>query len=162
MKIHILVHSKTGNTTRFADAIASRLMEAGHSVNITPLATVSPVKEGSVRAPQDIRFTNLPDISDCDLLMLGGPVWAFGPSPVIIAAVKQLGKLSGKTVVPFATMGFPFRCLGGNGALRAIAREAATRGAKIIPGGIARQMGGKLEGDIAVLSAEIAERIPRA
>jgi len=162
MKIHILVHSKTGNTRRFADAIGNRLTEAGHSVAVTTLSTLHPVKEGSVRAPQQIGFTNLPDISDCDLLVLGGPVWAFGPSPVIIAAVKQLGKLAGKTVVPFATMGFPFRCLGGNGALRAIAREAATLGGKIIPGGIARQMGGKLESDIATLSAEIAARIPKA
>lgn len=159
MKIQILVHSKTGNTARFADAVGTLLMEAGHTVNITTLATLNPVKEGSVRAPQDIRFTNLPDVSGADLIMLGGPVWAFGPSPVIIAAVKQLGSLKGKTVLPFATMGFPFRCLGGNGALRAIAREAATRGAKIIPGGIARQMGGKLEGDIAQLSREIAERV---
>ena len=159
MKIQILVHSKTGNTARFADAVGALLMEAGHTVNITTLTTLNPVKKGSVRAPQDIRFTNLPDISDADLIMLGGPVWAFGPSPVIIAAVKQLGKLSGKTVIPFATMGFLFRCLGGNGALRAIAREAATLGAKILPGGVARQMGGKLEGDIARLSREIAERV---
>jgi len=152
MKIHILVHSKTGNTTRFADAIAARLMEAGHSVNLTPLATLSPVKEGSVRAKQEIRFSNLPDVSDADILMLGGPVWAFGPSPVIIAAIGQLGKLGGKTVLPFATMGFPFRCLVGNGAMSDMADEAATRGAKINPGGIDRQMGGTLESDIAALS----------
>jgi len=41
------------------------------------------------------------------------------------------------------------------------AMMAASSG-EIIPGGIARQMGGKLESDIAALSAEIAARIPKA
>ncbi|MDD4806417.1 MAG: flavodoxin family protein, partial [Candidatus Cloacimonetes bacterium] len=86
MDTAIIYHSETGNTERFANSLAEALKQKGHSVTGIKLQTSAPVKQASVRDKQEISFTNLPDLSAYDLLIFGGPVWAFGPSPVIIAA----------------------------------------------------------------------------
>ncbi len=99
MKIAILVHSKSGNTRKFADSLFESLCADGHQVNLTQLETTAPVKQGSIRDKQEISFSNLPDITDAEAVLFGGPVWAFGPSPVIVAAIKQVGSLKGKTAV---------------------------------------------------------------
>ncbi|MCK9557818.1 MAG: hypothetical protein PHO85_04050 [Candidatus Cloacimonetes bacterium] len=46
-------------------------------------------------------------------MMFGGHVWAFGPSPVIIAAITQLDHLQGKQCFSFVTMGLRCRWMGG-------------------------------------------------
>lgn len=148
MKIAILVHSKSGNTRKFADSLFEILSADGHNVNLTQLETTAPVKQGSVRDKQEISFSNLPDITDAEAVLFGGPVWAFGPSPVIVAAIRQLGNLKGKSTISFATMGFPIKGLGGKAAIRFMDREAGTKGAKVLPGGICSQMCHKLDGDI--------------
>ena len=100
MEIALIYHSQTGNTERFANALADALMLAGHTVNSIKLQTVNPVKQAHVKSHQDIAFTNLPDPAAFDLILFGGPVWAFGPSPVIIAAISEMGTLSGKKAIP--------------------------------------------------------------
>jgi flavorubredoxin len=159
MKIQILVHSKSGNTKNFADHIFDKLVSAGHIVNLTQLETREPVKHGSVRENQDIHFINLPQINEADLLLFGGPVWAFGPSPVIVAAIRQIGKLTGKQVIPFATMGFPLKGMGGKAAISFMAREAATRGAKVLPGSICCRMLHKLDVEFEQESNRIADLV---
>lgn len=155
MNIQIIVHSQTGTTGKFANLIFEKLTAAGHTVNLTPLETKEPVKQGSVRDNQVINFTNLPAIESTDVLLMGGPVWAFGPSPVIIAAIRQLGKLTGKQMIPFATMGFPLRGMGGKAAISYMAREAATLGAKVLPGFICCKMFHNLDAEMAQESDKI-------
>jgi len=159
MDTAIIYHSETGNTERFVNSLADALTQKGHTVSKIKLQTTHKVKQGSVRNKQEISFTNLPDLSAFDLLIFGGPVWAFGPSPVIIAAIKQCAGLHGKIAVPIATMGFLFRFMGGTGALDHMKRELLVRGAKVIPGQVCRQMMKKLEGDIATATREICSRI---
>jgi len=159
MDTAIIYHSKTGITERFANSLAEALKQKGHSVTGIKLQTSAPVKQASVRDKQEISFTNLPDLSAYDLLIFGGPVWAFGSSPVIIAAIKQCTGLQGKTAIPIATMGFPLKFLGGTGALDYMKRELAARGAKVIPGQVCRQMMKKLDGDIVAATREICSSI---
>lgn len=159
MKIAIVVHSLSGNTRKFADCLFNRLTTDGHIVNLTQLETTVPIKGGTARQKMDISFTNLPNVADAELILFGGPVWAFGPSPVIIAAIKQMGNLRGKTVIPFACMGFPLKGMGGKAAISWMSRTAGTLGAKILPGGICCQMMHNLDTEIAVQTEQLAKQI---
>lgn len=156
MKIAILVHSKTGNTRKFADRLFEKLIADGHNVNLTQLETTVPVKEVSILNKQEISFTNLPDITDAEAVLFGGPVWAFGSSPVIDAAIRKLGNLKGKTTISFVTMRFPLKGMGGKAAIRKMDREAGTKGAKVLPGSICREMWHRLDEEIAKETERIA------
>jgi len=159
MEVSILVHSKTGNTRKFADSISARLSALGHKVSLTQLQTTVPINGGSVRQPMDIRFVNLPDITTADLILFGGPVWAFSPSPVIDAAMKQLGSLQGKKAMSFCTMGFPLKGMGGKGSLRWMDRRLKELGADVLPGSICCQMMHKLDEEIAKETERIAAMV---
>lgn len=136
MEIAVLYHSQTGKTKLFAEGIAAKLAASGHNVQSTHLQTIETIKGGSVRQQMKISFENLPDVSTADLILFGGPVWAFGASPVIIAAIKALTGLQGKNALSFITMGFPFKCMGGNASLRYMDRELATKGMRVLQGAI--------------------------
>lgn len=155
MKIHILVHSKTGNTRKFADAIQAMLAGSGHDVALTQLQTLKPAEGTKPGQLDTITITNMPDIKDAQIILLGTPVWGFRSAPVIIAAIRQLGPLTGKRVVPFVTMGFPFKCLGGNKTLREIGLNAATRGASVLPGAVVRATKSKFDADLGEAVAKI-------
>jgi flavodoxin len=159
VKVAIIVHSQSGNTRKFADSLFNRFTGNGHIVNLTQLETTVPIKGGSARQNMDISFTNLPNVVDAELILVGGPVWAFGPSPVIIAAIKQLGNLKGKKVIPFICMGFPFKGMGGKSAIAWMSRTAGTLGAKVLPGGICCQMLHNLDNEIAQQTELIAKQI---
>ena len=45
------------------------------------------------------------DVAACDLLVIGTPVWAGNPTPVINAAIAGLSNCEGKKAVLFATCG---------------------------------------------------------
>lgn len=152
MKILIVYHSQSGNTKAFAEGISGKLTALGHEVSSFQLETKAPAKMTSVRQKQDIDFVNLPDPQGYDTLLFGGPVWAWGPSPVIIAAMHKMGKLTGKTCLPFATMGFT----GGKTALRYMSRELGTKGAKVLPGAICKHMFHNLDNEIEKEAAKIA------
>ncbi len=157
MKIAILVHSQSGKTRKFADSLFDKLSSSGHVVNLCQLETTKPVKGGSVRENMDISFNNLPSVQDTELILFGGPVWAFGPSPVIIAAMQQLGNLKGIAVINFCTMGFPFKCMGGNAAIAYMNRVAGTLGAKVLTGSICSNMFRDLNAQITSETERIAK-----
>lgn len=159
MNIAIIVHSQSGNTLKFAESLFDKLSTESHVVNLTQLETTAPIKGGSVRQKMNISFTNLPKVDEAELVLFGGPVWAFGPSPVIIAAMQQIGNLKGKRALSFTTMGFFCAWMGGNAALAWMNRTAGTLGAKVLTGSICYQMRGKLEAQIAVETERIAELI---
>lgn len=152
MKILIVYHSESGHTKAFAEGISGKLTALGHAVNSIQLETAAPVKLAPLRVKQDIAFVNLPDPGAYDALLFGGPVWAWGPSPVIIKAIHKMGKLTGKTCLPFATMGFT----GGKAAIRYMSRELGTKGAKVLPGAICRHMLCNFAEEIEKNAAKIA------
>jgi multimeric flavodoxin WrbA len=137
MKAIIIVHSQTGTTLKLAQAIRDKLAQAGMEAELCHLQTTEQIKGGTHNTRHNIKFTNLPDVSACDAVLIGAPVWAFNASVVIAQAFELLGpQLRGKTVVPFATMGFPLAWMGGNRTLRWMRARAATLGAKVLPGGV--------------------------
>ena len=111
MHLGIIVYSQSGTTLRFGERIAARLREAGHAVDLVKLETDVPVKMGP--AP-NFKIVNLPDGAKFDALLVGGPVWGFSASPVIVAGIKALKGIAGKKVLPFVTMGFPLPGMGAN------------------------------------------------
>ena len=136
MDIAIIVHSKTGTTRKFADRIADRLKKDGNSITVIQIETDVPIESGSVRSCKKFTITNLPDIKEYDALLVGGPVWGFSASPVIVACINALGDFEGKKVFPFVTQGFPFKFLGGKQAIGLMSRSAAEKKATVLPGAV--------------------------
>ncbi len=159
MKIGIIVHSGTGTTLKFGEIIAAKLRKKGHKADIIRLATDIPVNGGSVRQASKFKITNIPDCSRFDAVLAGGPVWAFSASPVIVDCLKGLKNLSGKKLLPFATMGFPLPGMGGKQALALMSKTAAGAGAKVLPGAVACKLFHNIEGEMAKAAAEIAARV---
>ena len=130
MKISIIIHSQSGFTAKVARALDTTLTGKGHEVDTQLLRTSGKVAPRS----KDFELKNIPDVKDCDVLVLGGPVWAFGPSPVIMKYIAQLGRLSGKKVFCFVTKGLPFGWTGGTQAIKAMRGELSMSDAELLPG----------------------------
>ncbi len=162
MNIAIIVHSKTGTTRKFADLIADSLKKDGHSTNLLQIETDVPVESGSVRSCKEFSVTNLPDIKTYDTLLFGGPVWGFSASPVIIACINALGDLTGKKVLPFVTMGFPFKFMGGKQAIALMGRNAADKKATVLPGVIIPKLFHDFEKDMEKAAISIVSTLKQS
>lgn len=136
MLIGVVVHSHTGSTLDFADRIAQRLREAGHSVEVTQLKP-----DGHIKAHQkDVRIVNQPDCGKYDAVLVGGPVWAFEASPVAVACLRNLKGVEGKKLLPFVTMRLPLEWMGGTQAIESMRKAAEAAGAIVMPGIIAPRL----------------------
>jgi flavodoxin len=110
MRICILYHSETGNTRHVAQHLAiacnaERLIEIldrtkygrftrfasqcgkAFSESLTPISPVTV------------------DVAPYDLIVIGSPVWAYKPTPVIHSAIVALTGYTGKPVIGFFTHG---------------------------------------------------------
>jgi len=152
-----MFHSKTGNTRAFAQSILTKLTATGHTAVAIELQTEKEIKKTSFRSKQEIKITNLPDPSEYDAVLVGGPVWAFGPSPLIMEAISQLGDLSGKICHSFITMHFFFKFLGGSAALKHMNRALASKGGQVGEGFVCYKMRGHFDQQIESKSAQIAK-----
>ena len=130
MNIGIIVHSKTGVTSLIAGLIADKLTALGHSPEITLLKTDVPVESDKTL----FNILNLPDCEKYDFVLVGGPVWAFSPTPVVIAAICSMKGIHGKKALPFISMGLPFNVLGGNRTVGIMESELKKHGANALPG----------------------------
>lgn len=156
MKIGIIIHSKTGTTLRFGKLILENLQKSNHVVELIELKTDVPVNSGSVRQTKSFSLLNVPDCEKYDVLLVGGPVWAFSASPVLIACLKELKGISGKKLLPFVTMGFPFPSMGGSQAISLMSSTAAGLGAEIMDGKIIPKLFRNYHKQMEVTAAEIA------
>lgn len=136
MNIGLIIHSKTGTTLKFGQMIAENLKESGHTVDIIELKTDIPLNTGSVRQAKKFSVLNVPNCEKFDALIVGGPVWAFSASPVLMKCLEGLQNISGKKLLPFVTMSFPFAFMGGLQAIALIKRTATKSGATVLPGKI--------------------------
>jgi len=159
MKIVIIVHSQSGTTLQFAEQISAKLKEKKHDVELTHLQTDPVIKSGSVRKTAPFKFTNLPDIKDYELILLGGPVWAFSASPIAITALEKLGNLSEKKFLPFVTMGFPFPGMGGKKAIAMMSNKAKEAGANVLPGKIIPKLFHNFKKQFTIEAEDIAKII---
>jgi flavodoxin len=135
MKIGIIVHSQSGHTAAFARAIAAKLGELGHEVDTVLLMTTGLSRPGSRR----FTITNAPDdaeLSQFDAVLIGGPVWGFKASPVIMRYLASIGPgiLKKKRTLAFVTMGFPWKALGASRALFTMARKLDVLDTVPLPG----------------------------
>ncbi|MEO0185603.1 MAG: flavodoxin domain-containing protein [candidate division WOR-3 bacterium] len=130
MHIGIIYYSLTGTTEEFANRIANGLIKEKHHVEVVKIKTNIEVKGPG----QKFEIQNNPDCSRFDFILFGGPVWAFSACPVVLQFIKQSIGLTGKKIIPFVTMGFPFKSLGGNNAINQINKAAKTVGAEVISG----------------------------
>lgn len=137
MLIGVLVYSHTGATLEFADRIAQRLRKKGHAVEMTEIKTDGEVRH---RQKDDVRLLNVPNCEKYDAVLVGGPVWGFTASPPTIACIRSLQGVSGKKLLPFVTMGFPFEWMGGTNAIEAMRKAAEGVGAIVMPGMIAPKL----------------------
>jgi flavodoxin len=131
MKVAFVIHSETGHTAKFARAIAAKFNENGHDTDITMLRTSGRVRP---RATAGFQIRNAPELDEFDVMLFGGPVWGFSASPVILEYLCDLKGLNGRKVMSFATMGLPFKQLGGNRMLKDMDEQLEASGGKVLPG----------------------------
>ncbi len=135
MNIQLVICSHSGNTLKLGEMVGDKLMEAGHQVNLTQLASDPPLDERKPVSTKDIRITNQPDVSSADIVLIGGPVWAFRPYPLLLKAMADLSpKLKGRKVLPFVTHAFPFAWMNGNSSVNTLRKLASKAGAQVLPG----------------------------
>jgi len=157
LNIGIIFHSKTGNTRALAKKIETKLIEKKHKVTLTELTTDKTVKDDYKK--NDFAITNLPDCTPYEAIFLGCPVWAFSASPVILNAIDSLPKISGKIAIPFVTMGFPLRFMGGNSAIRNMSKPIIQKGAIVRKGAIAPILFHKFEKVIEDASSTAVQQL---
>jgi flavodoxin len=130
MKIGIFVHSQSGNTAKFGLAVTHTLREKGHDVSIEllrPLGKVHP-------RVKHVDFRTLPDPSEYEIVIFGGPIWAFSASPVLVSLLKQLTTLKGKKTLCFTTSGFPTAISGAKRGISRLSELCEGLGATVLPG----------------------------
>lgn len=132
MNVCIIVHSQSGYTAKVAQLLGAAFKKRGDDTDTILLRTSGKVAPGS--ASFEIR--NPPDIDRYDVVVLGGPVWAFAASPVIMKYLRKTGRLTGKKVLCFVTKGLPFLWTGGTQALNSMQKELELSGAAVLPGEI--------------------------
>lgn len=156
MNICIIIHSKTGTTLKFGKLILESLKKNNHVVDLIELKTDVPINSGSVRQTNKFSLLNIPDCTKYDAVLVGGPVWAFSASPVLIACLKELQGLKGKKVLSFVTMGFPFEFMGGSQAITLMNSTAAGLGAKVLEGKIIPKLFHNYHQHMEKMAAEIS------
>ena len=110
MKVCIIYHSETGNTRHVAQHIASasgseRLIEVLDRAEYNRVTKFfSQCMKARSEELTSISPSNI-DVTAYDLIVLGSPVWAFKPTPVIHAAINALTGHTGKPVIGFFTHG---------------------------------------------------------
>ena len=132
MNVGIFVHSQSGYTAKVAQLLGAAFKERGDDTDTILLRTAGKV------APRSTSFEirNPPETDGYDVVILGGPVWAFSASPVIMKYLGQLGRLTGKKVLCFVTKGLPFLWTGGTQALNAMHEKLALSDATLLSGEI--------------------------
>lgn len=109
MRTIVIYHSLTGTTRalaeRVGEAVEADLVEVRPS---RPYSRLAVYLIGGLRARRFEADAVEPasiDVSAYDRLVIGTPVWAGFPTPVINAAVAKLQGAHGKNAVTFATCG---------------------------------------------------------
>ena len=131
MNIGIFVHSQSGHSSAMGMAITKKLREKGHEVDIElmkPIGRLRP-RMKHVEFREDV-----PNFSQYDAVIFGGPIWAFTASPVVSAFIKEIPTLKGKKALYFSTSGFPTPLSGAKGGHKKLAVLLEEIGATVLEG----------------------------
>lgn len=162
MKIGIVVHSMTGNTSLVAERIKNRLEQEGHELSLERLAIIGG-EDQTQSDPDKISIEPLKtNMEELDLLILGGPVRGFQASPAMKALLGRLEGLEGKDTMIFVTHAFPFNWMGGNSAIKQLRNMCTEKGANILFTGIIDWKNSKREVQIDSLAAGVARKASKA
>jgi len=109
MRSCIIYHSYTGITRSIAEIIQASC--GGDLIEVKPrqkYTTLTAYTAGCLRARNEERDPVDPeiiDVSSCDLLVIGTPVWVWKPTPATNAGIAALKGCEGKQAIIFATCG---------------------------------------------------------
>ncbi|MBN1432738.1 MAG: NAD(P)H-dependent oxidoreductase [Methanomicrobiaceae archaeon] len=109
MKSLIIYHSETGNTKKVAEFLHNNLdsdifeLKPKKSYSKIGMFT-SGIKRALMQQNEEIAITDI-DVSAYDAIIIGTPVWAGHPTPVINAGLDIIKGAEGKNAVVFATFG---------------------------------------------------------
>lgn len=134
MKICIVIFSGTGFTKKFADGITEALKKHGHDTDSVFLETDPPISTGG--GSKDFKILNLPDVTQYDCIITGGPVWGGMPNPVTSRCINHMKGLEGKKTYTIATMFFPFKFMGGYTSLSRMRGLLENRRCKVLGGSV--------------------------
>jgi flavodoxin len=110
MRSAIVYYSLTGNTAKVAEMLAQELGKKGE----VEVLKLNPVDESTNFFKQGSRAFQKKkaqlgeiktDLREFDLVCLGTPVWAFGPTPAMRAYLDSCSGLEGKAIILFVTSG---------------------------------------------------------
>ena len=110
MKSVIIYYSYTGNTKKVTQYLTEYLRQKGQ-VDIIELKGLNESDKffsQAIRALRHKRAIIEPvnfDLTQYDLISLGGPVWAFAPAPAMNTYLDRCFGLEGKEVILFTTYG---------------------------------------------------------
>jgi len=127
MNVGIIIYSQTGNTLSVAEKLRDAMIKAGHAVTIDPVALVEPRS----REHPEFALAQAPDPAPYDVVVLASYVEAFSLNPVMTRAMQEIGSLESKRVLGLITQAFPYRWMGGNRALKQMAKAARAKGGEI-------------------------------
>lgn len=108
-KIAIVYYSRTGHTRKAANIIGEGLKDNGIKADLIEMEVEGKVgywKIGKMSSVNDVSLLNQDyDLSEYDLVLIGSPVWAGGPSMPCLAYLERVENRGQKTIALFMTGG---------------------------------------------------------
>uniref|UniRef100_A0A7C3J565 Flavodoxin-like domain-containing protein n=1 Tax=candidate division WOR-3 bacterium TaxID=2052148 RepID=A0A7C3J565_UNCW3 len=129
MNILIVYYSLT-NVTKNVVEIFKENLSKKHSVSLFELKTEPEFKNNNIK--KDFKIVGLPDIKGFDIVLVGGPVWAFGADFPILKFLESVENVKGKEFILFVTMAFPFKWMGGSRALSMMEKFLKEKDGKVL------------------------------
>lgn len=127
INIGIIIYSKTGHTKSVAIRLKEKLTEKGNIVDLIELKPLGDLKSPSA----EIKFELIPETEKYDGFVLSSFVEAFSLASVMKAFINKAESFGGKKTALLLTQHFPFKWMGGNGALGYMKKACEKKGAKI-------------------------------
>lgn len=156
MTIGIIIFSKTNNTAAVAEKLEKVLLSKGCNAKIDRV-------QGLNTEPRDkgkIKFTNIPNIENYDVLIFGTPVWGFSLPAAMKEYLMQLPLLYKKKVYLYVTMQFPFAFLGGNQTIKQMIKICKSKQGEINHSFVINWASKKRESQISELIETITTELP--
>ncbi len=155
MKIGIIFFSKTNHTLLVAEKLNQFLLAKNFDVKIERV-------QGINTEPRDkgpIEFTDIPNIDNYDIIILGSPVWAFSLPPAMKEYLEQVPLLYKKKIYLFVTMQFPLAFLGGNRAIKEMKKICTSKKADIKKSFVINWASRKRDAQISSFLESLAEDV---
>ncbi len=115
MKILIVYYSLSKITKKIVEILKDRLTE-NFFVDIFEIVTDPPLTVKTLT--KNFEIVSTPSLDNYDFIFVGGPVWAFGLNYPILKYLENMKNIQNKKFLLFVTMGFPFKFMGGERALK--------------------------------------------